>query len=72
MNEALLQELAATTGGQYFTKETLPTLPQAITEKTATTITQSQASLWASPLIFILIILTITTEWVMRKFAELK
>ena len=72
MDEAVLEQLAAATGGQYFTSETLPTLPAAISNKTATSITQSQANLWASPLAFLLIILTITTEWVIRKFAELK
>lgn len=72
MDEGMLRELAAATGGQYFTAETLPSLPEAITNKTAKSITQSQANLWASPLIFLLIILTITIEWIMRKFAELK
>ncbi|MGI9240135.1 MAG: hypothetical protein ACR2RV_05010, partial [Verrucomicrobiales bacterium] len=72
MDQELLEQLAESTGGLYFTSETLPTLPAAITTKTATSITQSQANLWASPLAFLLIILTITTEWVIRKFAELK
>ena len=72
MDEALLEQLAASTGGRYFTSETLPTLPAAISTKTATSITQSQANLSASPLAFLLIVLTITTEWVIRKFAELK
>ena len=72
MDEALLEQLAATTGGKYFTSETLLTLPALITDKTATSVTQSQANLWSSPLAFLLIVLTITTEWVIRKFAELK
>jgi len=72
MDEAVLEQLAAATGGQYFTSETLPTLPAAISNKSATSITQSQANLWASPLAFLLIVLTITSEWVIRKFAELK
>ena len=72
MNEPLLQQLAQMTGGEYFTAETINNLPAAIGNKTARVQTQTQTDLWASPLIFILIILTITTEWVMRKFAELK
>ena len=72
LDEPLLRELAEITGGQYFTTETLPTLSDAITNRTAESISQIQANLWASPLIFLLIILTITSEWVMRKFAELK
>jgi len=72
MNESLLRQLAQVTDGEYFTSETIKNLPAAIINKTATLKTQTQADLWASPLIFLLIILTITAEWILRKFAELK
>ena len=72
LDEALLQQLAATTGGQYFTRETIAALPDAIQNKSAKQVTQRKVELWASPIFFLLIILTITIEWILRKFAELK
>ncbi|MFT5108624.1 MAG: hypothetical protein ACI9UA_004268 [Pseudoalteromonas tetraodonis] len=72
LDEALLQQLATTTGGQYFTTETIQSLPDAIQNKTVQQITKRKAEIWASPLFFLLIILVITTEWILRKFAELK
>ena len=72
LNEKLLQDLAATTGGKYFTSETIHTLPEAIKNKTVRQITTHRADVWSSPPIFLLIILVITAEWVLRKFSELK
>ncbi len=72
LDEALLKQLAATTGGQYFTSETIQDLPDSITNKTAQQVSKRKVELWASPIFFLIIILIITTEWILRKFAELK
>ena len=72
LDEAMLKQLAASTGGQYFTSETIQALPDSITNKTAQQASKRKVELWASPIFFLLIILVITTEWVLRKFAELK
>ena len=72
LDEALLKNLAAATGGVYFTRETIASLPSEIKLKTAKSTAQRKVELWASPLFFLLIISTITVEWVLRKFSELK
>ncbi len=72
MNEGLLKELAAITGGGFFREENLAMLPASITNRTATLTTQREIELWATPLIFILLVLLVATEWVIRKLSELK
>ncbi len=72
MNEAALRELAEITGGRFFREDDLAILPAAITNRTAKVTTQREIELWASPLSFILLMLLLTGEWVLRKFSELK
>ena len=72
MNEGLLRELAATTGGQYFREEDLYKLPELISAKTERVQSPMEVELWASPLYFILLLGVVTVEWVVRKLSHLK
>jgi len=72
MNEPLLKELAATTGGQFFREETLYKLPETIAAKTERVQSPMEVELWASPLYFLLLLGVVTAEWVLRKLSHLK
>ena len=72
MNEALLKELAATTGGQFFREENLYKLPETIAAKTERVQSPMEVELWASPLYFLLLLGVVTAEWVLRKLSHLK
>ena len=64
--------LAHQTGGAFITIDERDQLPAAITRRTARLISLKEVDLWSSPLIFALLILLITIEWIVRKFSELK
>lgn len=72
LNERLLQDLAKETGGAYVSLERLQDLPEAITRRTAQLRSVKEVDLWSSPLIFAILILLLTAEWILRKFSELK
>jgi hypothetical protein len=72
MNEPLLRDLAASTGGHYFREENLNQLPDTISSKTERVQSPLEVELWASPLYFILMLMVITAEWVLRKMSHLK
>jgi hypothetical protein len=72
MNEPLLKDLAARTGGQYFREEDLRQLPDAIRSRTERVQSPLEVELWASPLYFLLILGVVTTEWILRKLWHLK
>lgn len=72
MNEPLLKELAATTGGQFFREEDLHKLPDTISARTERVRSPMEVELWASPLYFLLMLGVVTAEWVLRKMSHLK
>ncbi len=72
MNEPLLKELAATTGGAFFREEDLHKLPETISLKTERVRSPLEVELWSSPLYFLLMLLVVTAEWVLRKMSHLK
>ena len=72
MNEPLLKELAASTCGQYFREEDLHKLPDTISARTERVRSPLEVELWASPLYFLLMLLVVTSEWVLRKLSHLK
>jgi hypothetical protein len=72
MNELLLKDMAAATGGQFFREEDLIKLPEAISAKTERVRSPLEVELWASPLYFLLMLLVVTMEWVLRKWSHLK
>jgi len=72
MNESMLRELAATTGGAFFREEDLHKLPDTIRLKTERVQSPLEVELWSSPLYFLLLLGVVTAEWVLRKFSYLK
>jgi hypothetical protein len=72
MNESMLRELAATTGGAFFREEDLHKLPDTIRLKTERVQSPLEVELWSSPLYFLLLLAVVTAEWVLRKFSYLK
>ncbi len=72
MNEPLLKELAASTGGHFFREEDLHKLPELISSKTERVRSPMEVELWASPLYFLLMLGVVSAEWVLRKLSHLK
>jgi hypothetical protein len=72
MNEPMLRDIAATTGGAFFREEDLHKLPETIAAKTERVKSPLEVELWSSPLYFILMLLVLSGEWVLRKMSQLK
>ncbi len=72
MNEPLLRDMAGISGGQFFREEDLHKLPDTISAKTDRVRSPLEVELWSSPLYFILMLLVVTAEWILRKMSHLK
>ena len=72
MNEPLLREMAAVSGGAFFREEDLFKLPDTIMKKTDRVRSPLEVELWSSPLYFLLLIGVVTAEWILRKLSHLK
>ena len=72
MDKDILQEIAAITAGTFLREENLHQLPEIMNLEPAEILLGRESELWNSPLYFILLLLPLTIEWFMRKFAELK
>lgn len=72
IDEKTLKEIANITNGSYLREENLNDLPTIAKIEPAKIKISREATLWSSPLYLILLLLPITIEWFMRKFAELK
>ena len=72
MNEPMLRDIAATTGGAFFREEDLFKLPDTIAARTERVKSPLEVELWSSPLYFVLMLLVLSGEWVLRKMSQLK
>ena len=72
MNMGLMEDLAAQTGGKFFREEGLYELANSIDTKKVTVPSRMEIELWATPLYFLLIMIVVTIEWILRKFSYLK
>ena len=72
MNEPLLREMAALSGGAFYREEDLYKLCDEIKNKTERVRSPLEVELWASPFYFMLMLLLVTSEWVLRKMSHLK
>ena len=72
MDKNTLQEIASITGGQFLREENLHEFPSILNLEPTEIRLSRESELWNSPLYFILLLLPLTIEWFMRKFAELK
>lgn len=66
-NRDLLENLAAVTGGRYWQIQDWDELPEAISYSTAGITEQDIRYLWDAPIIFMLLILLKTAEWLLRR-----
>jgi hypothetical protein len=67
-DEPLLRELAAESGGRYFTTADLDSLPEAIPDRQQTVIVQGKPQpVWDTSRWLLLIVGLLVTEWALRK-----
>ena len=71
MRRPFLQRIADETGGKFYTPETVRTLPEdiAMTKRGVTVV--NQMDLWDMPIVFLLLVGLISTEWAYRKMRGL-
>ncbi len=72
MNEGMLRDIAKVTAGAFFREEDLFKLPETIAAKSERVLSPLEVELWSSPFYFVLMLLVLTIEWVLRKMAHLK
>jgi len=72
MNESLLKEMAALSGGQFLTDADLARLASIIGRKTERVSSTTEIEVWSSPLYFLLLLLLASAEWILRKLWQLK
>jgi uncharacterized membrane protein len=67
-NRALLERLAAATGGNYFAVDNLAALPEAVSFSEAGSVERQVLDLWSMPIIFLLLLLLKGGEWLLRLY----
>jgi hypothetical protein len=66
-NRDLLEKLSAQTGGRYWKPEELSRLPSEISYSEAGITVRDTKDLWNMPVIFLLILLLRSSEWLLRR-----
>ena len=66
-NRALLTQLARATGGRYWTTSELDGLPEAIRASSAGVTRQELRPLWDAPIVFLVLLLLKSAEWLLRR-----
>jgi uncharacterized membrane protein len=72
MNEGLLRQMAATSGGSFFREEDLAGLAKQLNAKPEALHTTRDVEVWSSPFYFLLMCVVAGTEWFLRKRWNLK
>ena len=72
MNRALLEQMAAASGGGFFREEDLYQLPQKIAGKSERIKSKMEVEIWSQPVYFLLMLGVVTVEWILRKVSQLK
>ena len=67
-NRALLESLAGVTGGRYFALDDLDALPETIQFSDAGILETEILDLWNMPIVFLLLLMLKTGEWLLRLF----
>ena len=67
-NRALLERLAETTGGRYFTLAAAAGIPEAVQFSDAGIVERRILDLWNMPIVFLLLLLLKAGEWLLRLF----
>jgi hypothetical protein len=71
VNEPLLRELAAQSGGRHFREEHAGLLLDALAPLSRGRLEEHETILWQSPWAFAMVVLLLTVEWLLRKRAGL-
>ncbi len=71
MNRQLLQSLAASTGGKYYDLEAASPLPDELPEAERTVVRTHVVDLWNSLAVFLLAVILMSAEWIVRKWRDL-
>jgi hypothetical protein len=72
LNRDMLESLAKSTGGKFVREEDLYSLPDQIKAEMPQVRTNLEVEFWTSPLYFVLLLVVVTAEWVIRKLVQLK
>jgi uncharacterized membrane protein len=67
-NRALLERLAAATGGRYFAIGDVSRLPEEVSFSEAGTVERQVLDLWNMPLVFLVLLLLKAGEWLVRLY----
>ena len=67
LNEDLLKRLASETGGAYFAMADAAALPENVTKVQNPVFVDAERELWSHPLILIIVVGLLGTEWFLRK-----
>jgi uncharacterized membrane protein len=67
-NRALLERIAAATGGTYFPVADIAKLPEAVKFSDAGTVERQVLDLWSMPIIFLALLLIKSAEWLLRLY----
>jgi len=67
-NRALLERIAAATGGSYFTLADVGKLPEAVKFSDAGTVERQLLDLWSMPIVFLALLLLKSAEWLLRLY----
>jgi uncharacterized membrane protein len=72
MNETLLRQMAAVSGGAFFREEDLHTLVKQMGGKRERIQNTREIEIWSSPIYFLLMLGILIAEWITRKISQLK
>jgi hypothetical protein len=73
MNEPLLRQMAAASGGAFFREEDLFRLPDAVKARAAdAAVSTVDVALWSTPAYFLLMVAVATAEWIVRRVVQLR
>ncbi len=67
MRQPLLERIASETGGRFYTPETIATLPEDVSFTESGTTVREERDLWDMPVLFLLLIGLVGTEWAYRR-----
>jgi uncharacterized membrane protein len=72
MAEAGLREVAALGGGEFFREENLHRLPASLESQVQRIQSRASVEAWSSPFYFLMVLVVLASEWVLRKWWQLK
>jgi len=67
MRAPLLRQISEQTGGRFYTPETVATLPEDVSFTESGTTVIEERGLWDIPVIFVVLLGLVGSEWVVRR-----